>query len=442
MADRAPSPESAVINSPPVRLGVVTGTLLIVANMIGVGVFTTTGYMVAAVPSPTAVLVAWLIGGLAALCGALTYAELGAALPRNGGEYALLTRIYHPAVGFVAGWVSLIVGFAAPLASYALAFESYLEAVVPQVAPKWTGLTLIAVCAALHALHVGWGSRLHNVFTLAKVALIVLFIAAGMMSGEPALLDVPTEKTLSESIMSPPFAVQLVFVSFAYGGWNAAAYLAGEFRRPDKDIVRSVVAGVVIVTFLYLGLNYVFLTAAPLGDLADKLDVGYVAAVHLFGEQGGRAISLLIVAGLVSTVSGNLMAGPRIYEAMGEDYARLRFLNLRRGRGGPVVAIGLQAGVAALMVQVSTPDQLIRYVGLTLSLFAAATVLGAIVLRRREPDLPRPYRTWGYPVTPLLFVLLEAWMVWFMVQSDWKTAAWSAGTIAVGLLLYWVVRER
>lgn len=422
------------------RLGPATGTLLIVANMIGVGVFTTTGYMVAAVPSTRAVLVAWLVGGLAALCGALTYAELGAALPRNGGEYALLSRIYHPAVGFVAGWVSVIVGFAAPLASYALAFGSYLQAVVPQVNQRAAGLLLIVACGVLHALHVGWGSRLHNAFTIGKVVLIALFIGAGLWLGDPSLLHVPTKKSLAQSIVDPSFAVQLIYVTFAYSGWNSAGYLAGEFRRPHRDILVSVIAGVSIVSVLYLGLNYVFLAAAPMSELAGREDVGHVAAAHLLGDGGGRAVSLLIVAGLVSTVSGNLMAGPRIYEAMGHDYPRLALLRIRRAGGGPIVAIGLQTLIAMLLVLVSTVGDLLKYVGLTLSLSAAATVLGAIVLRRREPALARPYSTWGYPITPVLFLVLEAWMIWFAVGSDWKTAACTAGTIAVGLILYAIVR--
>src|SRR5229473_8133000 len=197
-------------------IGVMTGTLLIVANMIGVGVFTTTGYMVAALQSPAAVLLAWVAGGVAALCGALAYAELGSAVPRNGGEYQLLSRIFHPAVGFVAGWVSLIVGFAAPLAAFAMAFGDYLNALVPQIPPPASGLVLIVVLAVLHSLHVGTGSRLHNAFTLGKVALIGAFIVAGFHWGDLSRLTTAEGKVFAVAVRSPMFAVQLVYVSFAY----------------------------------------------------------------------------------------------------------------------------------------------------------------------------------------------------------------------------------
>src|SRR5579872_5343715 len=166
--------------APATQIGVMTGTMLIVANMIGVGVFTTTGYMVDAIKSPIAIILAWLLGGAAAFCGALSYAELGAAIPRNGGEYQLLSRIYHPAVGFLAGWVSLIVGFAAPLAMFSMFFGTYLNGFVPALHPRAVGLGLIAFLAVLHSLHVGRGSHFHNVFTLAKVGLIVLFIGTGL----------------------------------------------------------------------------------------------------------------------------------------------------------------------------------------------------------------------------------------------------------------------
>lgn len=422
-------------------LGVMTGTLLIVANMIGVGVFTTTGYMVSAIPSPPAVLLAWLLGGVAALCGALTYAELGAALPRNGGEYLLLSRIYHPAVGFTAGWISLVVGFSAPLALFAMAFGTYLQAVFPEIAPVPAGLCLIFIFAVLHAFHVETGNRFHNAFTLGKVGLILLFIVAGAMRGTPSQLGAPSPHSLPQHVFSPSFAVQLVYVSFAYAGWNTAAYLAGEFRRPQRDIPRAVLIGVVVVTLLYLGLNLVFLSAAPLSELAGQAKVGHVAATHLFGESGGRLVSLLIVAGLVSTVSANLMSGPRVYEAMGADFPRLRLLKLRRAGGGPVVAIALQAGLAATMLVTSSFGGLLAYVGVTLSLCAAVTVTGVMVLRRREPELPRPYRIWGYPWTPLMFLILEGWMIVFAVKDEPMTAVYGAITIVVGLIAYLLVRE-
>jgi basic amino acid/polyamine antiporter, APA family len=436
---RAPSSTNPPSSQP--TLGLATGTLLVIANMIGVGVFTTTGFMVSAIPSPPAVLLAWFLGGVAALSGALTYAELGAALPRNGGEYRLLSRIYHPAIGFTAGWVSLIVGFSAPLALFAMAFGRYLEGVFPQIPAAPAGLCLIVVLALLNACHMETGNRFHNAFTLGKVGLILLFIVAGAFRGTPAQLGVASPIGLAEHVLSPSFAVQLVYVSFAYAGWNTAAYLAGEFRRPQRDIPLAVMIGVTVVTLLYMGLNLVFLSAAPLSELAGQEKVGHVAATHLFGESGGRIVSLMIVAGLVSTVSANLISGPRVYEAMGTDFPRLKFLTLRRAAGGPIAAIALQAGLAAAMLITSSFDGLLAYIGITLSLCAASTVLGAILLRSREPDLPRPYRTWGYPLTPLIYLALEGWMVVFTVKNKPQAALFSLLTIVVGLIAYRLVCE-
>ena len=441
----APPTQPSVVQPPLAGIGVTTGTLLIVANMIGVGVFTTTGYMVGAIKSPIAVLVAWLVGGVAAFCGALSYAELGSALPRNGGEYQFLSRIFHPVLGFTSGWVSLIVGFAAPLAAFAMAFGEYLNAIVPELPPKVSGLVLIAALAVLHSLHVGTGSRTHNIFTLGKIALITVFIVAGLRRGNLSLLTDQPQTPIGDALWSPNFPVQLLFVSFAYSGWNTAAYLAGEFRRPERDIPRAVLLGTAIVAVLYLGLNVVFLASSPMTELGrdeNVARVAHVAAISLFGPAAGQFVSLMIALGLVSAVSANVMAGPRVYEAMGRDYPLLRFLAQRRAGGGPVVAIALQAVLGAAMLLTASFDALITYVGMTLALFAGATVLGVIVFRRREPDLQRPYRTWGYPVTPVLFLIIECWMIAAAVRRTPLTAAFSAGTVVAGLILYAVVRPR
>ena len=421
-------------------IGVTTGALLIVANMIGVGVFTTTGWMVAAIPSPIAVLLAWLLGGVAALCGALSYAELGAALPNNGGEYRFLSRIFHPAVGFVSGWTSLVVGFAAPLALFAMVFGKYLNVLVPNVHPLAAGLVLIVALAVMHSVHVGTGSWLHNVFTLGKVGLLVAFIVAGLFYGDLSRLTAQTDLSVARALASPMFAVQLVYVSFSYSGWNTAAYLAGEFRHPTRDIPWAVLTGTTLVAVLYLGLNVVFLASAPLKDLAGKEEVAHVAAVHLFGEGAAKFVAFLIMAGLVSAASANIMAGPRVYEAIGQEYPAFRLLAARPAGGGPVLAIALQSVLAAVMMATASFGMLLKYVGVTLGLFAGATVLGVIVLRRREPNLARPYRTWGYPVTPVLFLAVEIWMIVFTVRETPITAAVSAATIAAGLLLYAFVR--
>ncbi len=418
------------------RLGAATATLLVIANMIGSGVFVTTGLLLADVASPPAVLLAWLIGGLMAVCGSLAYGELAAALPRNGGEYLLLSRIYHPAAGFVAGWISLVVGFSAPIAAAALAFGAYLHAVESSIPAIPAAVALVATLSAVHAIHVTVGSGLQNAFALAKVLLIAAFVAGGAVLGDPARALASGDRPWFEAVGSPAFAVALVVVSFSYSGWNGAAYLAGEVRRPSRTLPLALAGGAATVTLLYLALNAVFLSAAPASDLSGVVEIGHVAASRLFGEGGGRILSGGIALALVSSASAMIMAGPRVYHAMGEDYRPLRFLAYRTSSGGPAAAVALQAAAAIAMVVTASFGALLMYLGFTLSLCAGLTVAGVFVLRRREPGLPRPYRAWGYPVTPALFVGLSAWMIVHSLIERPVVALAGLGTVASGLGAY------
>lgn len=418
------------------RIGAATATLLVVASMVGTGVFTTTGFLVRDLGSPLAVLAVWGAGGLLALCGALSYGELSAALPRNGGEYQLLGRIYHPALGFAAGLVSLVVGFSAPLAASALAFGHYLSAVLPGVPPAWAAAAIVAGLAVPHALHVRLGGRMQVAITGLEVALVAAFVAAGAARGDPALL---AAGTAGAAPGAPAFAVALVFVSFAYSGWNGAVYLAGEVRDPSRTLPRALLLGTALVLVLYLALNAVFLSAAPAGELAGVVEVGHVAAERLLGPGAARALSALVALALASSVSAMLMAGPRVYETMGRDYPALAFLARRTGQGGPFAAVALQAALALLMIATAGFGALLLYIGFTLSLVAGLTVAGVAVLRSREPGLPRPVRTWGYPWTPALFVLLAGWMVVHSLAERPAASLAGLATLGAGLVLHRVL---
>ncbi len=421
------------------RLGGTTASLLVVASMVGTGVFTTTGFLIRDMVDPTVVLLSWLVGGLLALCGALAYSELVAALPRNGGEYQILSRVYHPALGFVAGWISLVVGFSAPIAAAALAFGDYLGALVPGAPPVFAAIVLVLLLSTLHGLHVTVGSGVQNLFTVAKAALILVFIIGGLVLGNTGWIMEPSDEPVLGGMLTPTFAIGLIFVSFAYSGWNGAAYLAGEVRRPARTLPIALVAGTLVVTLLFLGLNFVFLSSGPTEGLSGVVEVGHVAAMRLFGPKAGSLLTGVIALALVSSVSAMVMAGPRVYEAMGEDSPKLSFLSYRTKRGGPAVAVALQTSVAIFMVATSTFETLLTYIGLTLSLLAGLTVLGVIVLRHKEPKLRRPYKAWGYPVTPLLFVGLSAWMIIHTIIERPMTAIASLGTVACGVVLYVLV---
>lgn len=425
------------------RLGVPTATLLVVASMVGTGVFTTTGYLVRDIGSIPVVLLAWLLGGVLALFGALAYGELVAALPNNGGEYQLLSRIYHPSVGFIAGFTSLVVGFSAPVAASAIAFGDYANAALGTEAihPAIHAVVLIAGLTAVHAVRVMVGTGVQNAVTAAKVVLIVAFITGGIVAADLGRLSEGGTRSVADATFSVELAIGLIYVSFAYSGWNAATYIAGEIRNPGRSLPLSLFLGTLIVTLLYVGLNVVFLGAAPAETLAGSgARVGHVAAIGLFGEGAARVLSGIIAAGLVSTVGALVMTGPRVYEAVGRDYPKLAFLGWRREGGGPVVAMVLQSAISLVMALTATFDELLTYIGVVLALGSALTVLGVFVLRHREPELTRPYRTWGHPITSVVFIVLMLWMVTASLIEKPLVALVSLATIAAGLALYFAVR--
>jgi len=433
--------EHEVNAEPPRHLNLLTATMLVVASMVGVGIFTTTGLLIRDLPSPGVVLAAWALGGGMALCAALAYAELVAALPCNGGEYQLLSRVYHPALGFLAGWTSLVVGFSAPVAAAAIAFGEYLGRCLPGTPPIPTAIILVLCLSALHASHVSFGRGTQNLFTLTKIFLIGALIAGGIWQGKPALLTKSVVDSQLDLILSPAFGVGLIYVAFAYSGWNAAAYVAGETQDPARNLPRALLYGTTIVTALYLGLNVVFLMAVPASQLAGVIEVGHVAAAGLFGEQAGRALSAIIAIGLVSTVGALIMTGARVYESMGVDYRRLRILAVRPPLRGPVAAIVLQAGLAIVMILTASFDQLLLYIGVTLSVFTALTVGGVFVLRMREPNLPRPYRTWGHPFTTAAAIAFTLWMAIYAVVAQPTVLIASGITLALGVALYFFLRR-
>ncbi|MEM9073261.1 MAG: amino acid permease [Myxococcota bacterium] len=433
------------MSHPERALSLRTATLLVVASMVGTGVFTTSGFLARDLGSNSAVLLCWAVGGVIALFGSLAYGELAAALPNNGGEYALLSRIYHPGVGFIAGFVSLFVGFAAPTAASAIAFGVYAERAFPIPGnPGWwpdlLGVLLIVGVTAIHIATVRRGSRFQDIFTLLKVGLIVALVVASLGQGDLSRLG--EGSSWVDATFSGAFAVGLVFVSFAYTGWNAAAYVAGETENPGRSLPRALAIGTGIVTVLYLALNVVFVAAAPMDALSGRVDVAHVAAEAMFGTTAGRILSAVIAWGLISTVGAQIMTGPRIYEAMGHDHPRLGILAKRREGGGPIWATLLQAALSIAMALSASFDALLIYAGASLSLFAALTAAGVFVLRAREPDLPRPYRTSGHPFSTIVFLLLTSWMIVHSLIERPIVAAYAGGTLVLGAVAWWLLGER
>ncbi len=419
-----------------------TATALVVADMIGVGVFTSLGFQVGDLPGGFSIVSLWVLGGLAALCGALSYAELAAALPRSGGEYHFLSEIYHPGIGFLAGWISASVGFAAPTALAAIAFGKYLQGVFPAIPQTGAALVLVWVVLLVQLRGLRAGSIFQNVFTLLKVVFIVGLIAAGFLFGhrqeiafEPSAADLPR-------IFSGPFAVGLVYVMYAYSGWNACTYIIGEIREPAKVVPRALFVGTFVVMTLYVGLNAMFLYTTPVASLRGHVDVALIVGRQVFGPAGGNLVGGLICLGLISAVSSMTWIGPRVSAVMGEDFSALRWLSKKSKNGIPAAAMIFQIVVVTVLITTSTFEKVLLYTQFTLILCSFLTVLGVIVLRVRRPDLPRPYKTWGYPFTPLVFLGIALYMLYFVAsEKPYETAAGLA-TVLAGVPVYWLSGKR
>jgi amino acid transporter len=411
-------------------LGLTSATALVVANMIGAGVFTTSGFLLADLGSPWYVLFAWAVGGVQAALGAVCYGALARRIPESGGEYLFLSRTLHPAAGYVAGWLSLLVGFSAPLAAAAFAFGAYTKPWLGGIPPALAGSILILAFAAVHAVEVRRGAQVQNAAVLLKVTLIVAFVTiAACKIGLPAAQP-------DSPFPVAAFGVSLIWISFSYSGWNAAVYVGGEVRDPGKTIPRSLLLGTALVTLLYLALNTVFVFAAPVAELAGKLDVGRIAARAIGGAFFEEAAAGLIALALVSSVSSLVMAGPRVYAQMASDGVLPRGLAVTSGP--PRAAIALQAALALFFLWSATFDALLTWIGLTLSISTAATVAALIVLRKREGSavfVP------GYPVVPWLFLAGVVAMTAFTVVQRPMESLVGFATILAGLAA-WKIQKR
>ncbi|WP_375464034.1 APC family permease [uncultured Methylobacterium sp.] len=413
-------------------------TALVVADMVGVGVFTSLGFQVTDISSGFTLLLLWFVGGIVALCGAFSYAELAAMFPRSSGEYNFLTRAYGPAVGFMAGWLSATVGFSAPVALAAMAFGQYAKAILPGVPPLPLGLAVLWALSAIRLRGGRHGNTIQVGFTLLKLALIAAFIVAGFARGGGQPISFAPSAFDPAQIFSAGFAVSLVFVMYAYSGWNAATYIVGDLADPRYSLPRALFVGTGLVLVLYVVLNAVFLYTTPLAELAGQIDVALISGRHVFGEEGGRLVGVLICAGLIPTIGAMMWIGPSVTVAMGEDVPLLRLFAHRSRTGVPVAAILLQCVVASLLLLTQSFEAVLDFIQFSLTFCSFLTVLGLIRLRITRPDLPRPCRTWGYPVTPLIFLSVTLFMLVHLVAVRPLQSLAGFLLMLVGLLLYGV----
>ncbi len=426
----------------PAAVSTLVATAIVVADMVGVGVFTSLGFQVKDIPSGFSILLLWSIGGLVALCGVFSYSELGAMFPRSSGEYNFLTRAYHPAFGFLAGWVSATVGFAAPVALAAMAFGQYAKSVIPGAPPLLLALMVVWLVSLVQLTGIRHSSAFQLGSTILKVVLIVAFLIAGLVLGAPQPISfAPSAADLSH-VASAPFAIGLVFVMYSFSGWNAATYIIGEMRTPQRSLPAALLAGTLIVIVLYVALNAIFLYTTPIASIAGQLDVARIAGSAIFGEFGGRIVGAMISIGLVSSITAMMWIGPRVTMTMGEDIPALRFFSRRSGNGAPAYAILFQLAAASLMLFTESFEAVLDFIQFSLLFCSFFTVLGVIKLRITRPDLARPYRAWGYPVTPVIFLLVTLFMMFYLCVDRPIQSLSSALIMLAGLLIYALFHKR
>ncbi len=423
-------------------VSVVVAAAIVVADMIGVGVFTSLGFQVKDIPSGFAILLLWTVGGLVALCGVFSYSELGAMFPRSSGEYNFLSRAFHPAFGFLAGWVSATVGFAAPVALAAMAFGEYGKSALPGAPPLALAVGVVWLVSLVQLGGVRHSGTFQLIATILKVVLIIAFLTAGFVIGTPQPVSFLPQASDFAHVTSGPFAIGLVFVMYSFSGWNAATYIIGEMRMPQRNLPRAMLAGTLIVLVLYVALNAVFLRTAPIGELAGQLDVASISGSHIFGEIGGRIVSGMICIGLISSISAMMWIGPRVMMTMGEDIPALRIFARKSPDGAPSYAILFQLVVANLMLFTRSFEAVLDFIQFALLFCSFFTVLGVIRLRIARPELPRPYRAWGYPATPAVFLLVTIFMMYYLVTERPLQSLLSILIMISGLLIYGVFRKR
>jgi APA family basic amino acid/polyamine antiporter len=399
------------------KLGLFPVTNIVIANMIGAGIFTTSGLLMSDLKNPLLMVSLWIVGGIIALCGALSYGELGAAIPRAGGEYIFLSRLYHPVFGFLTGWVSLFAGFSAPIAASAIGFSEYLtrafpvlltlgspDGIINAIALKrFYSIAVIIIFTLIHARGIEFGSKIQNYLTLLKVGLIVALVVFGfslgkgnidhLSQGEVFNLDFKGWKTIGLSLM---------WIMFAYAGWNASAYIGSEIKNPAKNLPKSLILGTAIVVFLYFCLNLFYIYAIPPEKMDGVISIGGLAVGNLFGESFTSSLSILISFALFSSLSAYIILGPRVYYSMSRDGYFFKFASkVHKSYGVPHKSVYLQGAIAIVMVGLGTFDQILTYMGFSLGIFPIMAIIGVFKLRRANKSV---FKLPGYPWVPVIYI--------------------------------------
>ncbi len=438
-------PEQQISRSPgePLarQLGLWDATAIIMGIIIGAGIFRVPAAVAGFVPTGGAIMLAWLIGGLLALCGALCYAELAAAMPITGGDYVYLREGYGRWVGFLFGWTKLWVVRTGSIASIAFVFAEYVRYLIPLSPTEMKIVAILAVLLLTGANTIGLrhGSNIQNIFTALKILAIVAIIVLGLAleGGSTAHFSPLWPASVGKNFLGG-FGLALIFILWTYGGWNEATYVAGEVRQPEKTLPRSLVFGISGIIVLYLLINCVYLYVLPIEEMQGSPTVAADVLERLVGPRGGQIVAIMVIISTFGALNGLILTGARISYAMGRDHTLFRWLSRVHPRfQTPATAIGFQAIWAIVLIFSGTFETLVFYTAFTTWLFFGLVVLALIILRKRRPDMPRPYRVWGYPVIPVLFIAMTLILLLNAVWHAPRESLFGLGFILLGLPVYY-----
>lgn len=422
------------------KIGWKSAAAIVIANMIGTGVFTTLGFQLVEIQNTWSILLLWLLGGVIALLGAVSYAELGTHLRRSGGEYHFISSTIHPFLGYLSGWISLTVGFAAPIALAAIGIGAYMSKILNND-PTITAVSMVIIVSLIHSFNIKQSSRFQDLFTLVKVALIVGLILLSFW------LPAPTGGTALEmsnhwmtEVKTPAFAICLVYVTYAFSGWSSAAYIVEEIEAPKKSLPKALIGGAVLVSILYLLLQLAFLRQAPIGALKGKIEVGQIVAEHMFGALGGQWASIFIALFLISSLSAMIWVGPRVTRAMADDYKLWHFLGKDNNNGIPTRAIALQAILSIGLILTGSFEQVLLYSGFILQLSTMLAVAGIFVIRRQSSP-GDGYRSPFYPWIQIAYLLISTWIVVFMIVDKPMESIWGLINLGLGAFTFWLDKQ-
>ncbi len=415
------------------KISIYTASAIVVANMIGTGVFTSIGFQLSSVQNTWSILLLWLAGGFMALFGAFAYAELGTHFKESGGDYIYLSRVFHPMLGYLSAWAGLTVGFSAPVALAAMAFTKYLA---PFGLQNNVGLAIaiIILVGLMHSFTIKHSSRFQNSSTIIKVAFIVVLILIGFFISSNNINAVDFSNSWHDEIVKSGFAVSMVYVSFAYTGWNAAAYVVDEINKPLKNLPRALIGSTLFVALVYILFQYVLLKNATVNQLAGKEEVTFISFQNLLGSAGGKWVSVFIAIQLIATVSSYLWVGPRVTWAMARENKFWQPLAKKNKHGIPVAAVWLHVFISIVLALSGSFEKILLYAGFVLQLMASLTVATSLFIKNQKPStFKSPFK----PVLQIIFLIFNLWVLIFTYVSRPLESSIGIGILLIGLVIYY-----